>query len=121
MPNTLCEDGVTMAGPGDCVAKAGGGCGWEIIECPPSPDKESCGGFAGKLCPEGKSCVDDPSDDCDPAKGGADCMGICEEVHACGGIAGFRCPDGMNCVDDPNDSCDPKKGGADCMGVCRRQ
>lgn len=36
-----------------------------------------CGGIAGFLCPEGLECVDDPRDDCDPAHGGADCMGIC--------------------------------------------
>ncbi|WP_339133359.1 MAG: Kazal-type serine protease inhibitor domain-containing protein [Candidatus Electrothrix sp. GW3-4] len=37
-----------------------------------------CGGIAGLLCPEGMECVDDPSDDCDPAHGGADCLGICK-------------------------------------------
>lgn len=39
--------------------------------------KQRCGGIAGTACPTGKMCVDDPSDDCDPAKGGADCSGIC--------------------------------------------
>ena len=39
--------------------------------------KQMCGGIAAIPCPEGKSCVDDPSDTCDPAKGGADCSGIC--------------------------------------------
>lgn len=36
-----------------------------------------CGGIAGFPCPEGYTCVDDPSDDCDPTRGGADCGGIC--------------------------------------------
>ncbi|KAK2028647.1 hypothetical protein LX32DRAFT_639837 [Colletotrichum zoysiae] len=36
-----------------------------------------CGGFAGIPCPDGKFCADDPRDDCNPMKGGADCMGIC--------------------------------------------
>jgi hypothetical protein len=36
-----------------------------------------CGGFAGLSCPDGMSCVDDPNDDCDPDRGGADCIGIC--------------------------------------------
>lgn len=36
-----------------------------------------CGGFAGFQCPEGKTCVDNPNDGCDPKKGGADCSGIC--------------------------------------------
>jgi hypothetical protein len=37
-----------------------------------------CGGFAGIACAEGYVCVDDPSDDCDPNQGGADCGGICQ-------------------------------------------
>ena len=36
-----------------------------------------CGGIAGFLCPDGMKCIDDPSDDCDPTQGGADCPGIC--------------------------------------------
>lgn len=39
--------------------------------------KQMCGGIAAFPCPEGMKCVDDPSDNCDPAKGGADCAGIC--------------------------------------------
>ncbi|WP_119631046.1 Kazal-type serine protease inhibitor family protein [Methylocaldum marinum] len=38
----------------------------------------ACGGIAGLQCPDGQVCVDDPNDDCDPAKGGADCPGICK-------------------------------------------
>ncbi len=34
MPNYLCSDGVTMAGPGDCIQNAAGQCYWEIITCP---------------------------------------------------------------------------------------
>ena len=41
----------------------------------------TCGGIAGKACPGGGKCVDDPSDSCDPAKGGADCGGICTCVE----------------------------------------
>ncbi|RSL73850.1 hypothetical protein CEP54_000231 [Fusarium duplospermum] len=37
----------------------------------------SCGGFIGKKCPKGLWCYDDPTDDCDPENGGADCIGIC--------------------------------------------
>jgi hypothetical protein len=36
-----------------------------------------CGGFAGIACKDGKKCIDDPTDDCDPKNGGADCGGIC--------------------------------------------
>ena len=34
MPNYLCSDGETMAGPGDCNQNAAGQCYWEIITCP---------------------------------------------------------------------------------------
>jgi hypothetical protein len=39
--------------------------------------KQLCGGIAGIACPNNKVCVDDPSDDCNPAKGGSDCSGVC--------------------------------------------
>lgn len=94
-------------------------------------DPISCGGFAGLECPESLTCVDDPKDDCDPAQGGADCLGVCEaavtqpghgpkprDPIACGGFAGLECPHNLSCVDDPNDDCDPAQGGADCIGVC---
>jgi hypothetical protein len=80
-----------------------------------------CGGFAGIACPDGLECVDDPSDDCDPEHGGADCGGICvvpePRPPACGGIAARPCPKGLTCVDDPGDDCDPAIG-ADCGGIC---
>jgi hypothetical protein len=37
-----------------------------------------CGGIAGIKCPGAGQCVDDSSDDCDPANGGADCGGVCQ-------------------------------------------
>ncbi|MBN9133905.1 MAG: proteinase inhibitor [Nitrosospira multiformis] len=43
------------------------------------PEQQACAGIAGIRCPEGKTCVDDPSDDCDPKRGGADCPGICKD------------------------------------------
>jgi hypothetical protein len=36
-----------------------------------------CGGFAGFRCPGNLRCVDMPGDDCDPNRGGADCLGVC--------------------------------------------
>jgi len=77
-----------------------------------------CGGIRGLPCPDGLRCVDDPSDDCNPAKGGSDCIGICVEPQRCGGLLGLRCPKGLKCIDDPSDECDPKKGGFDCIGIC---
>ncbi len=39
---------------------------------------EFCGGIAGFACSDPtEQCVDNPSDGCDPAHGGADCGGIC--------------------------------------------
>jgi len=37
----------------------------------------TCGGLMGLPCPEGYVCLDDSSDSCDPATGGADCIGVC--------------------------------------------
>lgn len=37
-----------------------------------------CGGFGNIQCTDSSDqCIDDPDDDCDPKKGGADCGGIC--------------------------------------------
>jgi hypothetical protein len=41
----------------------------------------ACGGIAGIKCPDGQVCVDDPTDTCDPDKGGADCSGICANIR----------------------------------------
>src|SRR5688572_31877233 len=45
---------------------------------------------AGIPCPGSGRCVDDPSDDCDPKTGGADCGGMC--ICAAAGTCrpGFR-------------------------------
>jgi hypothetical protein len=80
-----------------------------------------CGGIAGLTCSSGKTCVDDPSDSCDPEAGGRDCGGVCinkATAKKCGGFAGVTCSTGSVCVDDPSDSCDPHTGGADCSGFC---
>jgi hypothetical protein len=55
-----------------------------------------CGGIAGFPCPDGQECVDDPSDDCDPANGGADCGGMC--VPAIDPCATVRCGAGTHCA-----------------------
>jgi hypothetical protein len=97
-------------------------CTPEISPCQP------CAGIAGLPCPPGRECIDDPTDDCDPGHGGADCGGLCvpapspcgagEDCLRCAGFLGLPCPDGYLCIDDPNDSCDPAGGGADCGGLC---
>lgn len=42
-----------------------------------SSARTMCGGIAAFPCDSGLTCVDDPSDSCDPLSGGADCGGIC--------------------------------------------
>jgi hypothetical protein len=64
---------------------------------PAQSDGRFCGGFAGIACPGAGSCVDDPSDDCDPERGGADCGGIC----ACSGAA-VSCLAGDQFDDSPD-------------------
>jgi hypothetical protein len=73
LPSWICADGSTGGPTGRCVRQPGGGCGWEIRDCP----AKLCGGIAGLRCPDGFDCVDDPRDDCDPQAGGADCGGVC--------------------------------------------
>lgn len=54
---------------------------WMIlaVACAGTPTAEltTCGGLAGVACDDGFTCLDDPSDDCDPSTGGADCGGLC--------------------------------------------
>jgi hypothetical protein len=116
------------------------GAHWDSTQCKCVTDQQMCGGIAGIRCPAGQKCVDDATDSCDPANGGADCPGVCVQCfdnvlcangyhwdqascgcvayQTCGGIAGIACPTGFNCVDNPNDNCDPAHGGADCGGIC---
>jgi hypothetical protein len=49
-----------------------------IAMCVKDVAEVRCGGIAGRPCPGGGTCADDPSDSCDPANGGADCGGICK-------------------------------------------
>jgi hypothetical protein len=109
----LCSDGSSACPHWECD---NGTCQINLGSCPPQP--QACGGIAGIQCPSGMICVDNPTDSCDPTKGGADCPGECVVKQFCGGIAAIQCPGGWNCIDDPTDSCDPNNGGADCGGIC---
>lgn len=99
--------------PGTVSFSNGCGCG-----CQPEP--MFCGGIAGIQCPTGLTCIDDPTDRCDPDCGGADCGGICVEVEGsqCDGFAGFQCETGLQCFDSKGDGCSLACGGADCGGIC---
>lgn len=68
-----CEDGWT------CIKNPyKPGCGPECDGLGVCVKDKMCGGFAGFACDvKGQVCVDDPRDDCDPKKGGADCGGLC--------------------------------------------
>lgn len=67
-----------------------------VIELRAKP-KTPCGGLLGLPCPEGQTCVDDPSDGCDPDNGGADCIGMCINGNGGGNGGGNAC----NHHDDP--------------------
>ena len=52
-----------------------------VVTCVPNPDRLFCGGLGAVACPGGGACVEDVTDDCDPAKGGRDCGGVCQCVQ----------------------------------------
>jgi hypothetical protein len=59
------------------------------VEAAGGPGGQPCGGFAGLECPgPNQICIDDPRDNCDPKKGGADCIGICRGAGGDGGTTG---------------------------------
>lgn len=60
-----------------CTAAAAGVSVEHEGECKKT-EPQACGGIAGIQCADGGICVDDPTDDCDPRQGGADCPGICK-------------------------------------------
>lgn len=66
----LCAPGTTCEVVGDDAV------------CTPIESAPFCGGIAAFECPGAGTCVDDPTDDCDPENGGADCGGVCE----CSGV-----------------------------------
>jgi hypothetical protein len=108
--DTTCEvvDGAPVCTPQTSLC--------DLVDCPPDRprceerDGEAvcvadaapapfCGGIAAFPCPGLGSCGDDPSDDCDPEQGGADCGGVC----ACNALA--LCVEG-NVFDPSPEVCD---------------
>jgi len=106
MPNYLCPDGVTMAGPGDCILQEDDQCGWEIVECPAE-------------CTVGET--KDAGDGCNTCECTEDGTWACTEmicpaceVDDCGpkpGIPNKLCADGKtmsgpgDCVEQKDGSC----------------
>jgi len=76
----------------------------KVCACvPDAPPQQTCGGFLGTPCPGAGKCVDDPTDDCDPNNGGADCGGICTCVENQLCVRGFHfdsSPQVCACVPD---------------------
>lgn len=62
----------------------------------PSHCYRNCGGIAALTCDPGYQCIDAPYDDCDPARGGADCPGICTPTPADCRTSG--CGSGSSCT-----------------------
>lgn len=103
---TSCDPATGLCSPGNkCAAvtcPTGTPCDPATGLCGPTPVR--CGGIAGLACPGMGKCADDPSDGCDPNKGGADCGGICSCVQtvACAKSAHFdNSPSVCQCVSTP--------------------
>jgi hypothetical protein len=133
--NPVCGcDGKTYGNP--CEAAAAGASIASKGECSP---RVFCGGIAGFPCPGAGMCVDDPSDECDPEQGGADCGGLCQcdviglcvdgyvwngspEVCGCEPVtnpcAAVLCLEGTSCeVINGEPVCVPQGGGQACGSV----
>jgi hypothetical protein len=115
MPNYLCPDGKTIAGPtGKCLEDKSGACGWEVIKCPTTPPKCDCGPLPAiaKVCPDGSvapppKCVDVDPKSASPVACKWEWPGCpvpppppppkCDAPGACGpglGMPNYLCPDG---------------------------
>ena len=107
-----CPDGTFACPQARCEA---GRCSNELPQCKPIPeDRVFCGGIAGIPCPGAGRCIDDPTDDCDPKAGGADCGGLC----VCKGPQ--PCKPGSRFEASPRVcACVPDSGGVPCgRNVC---
>jgi len=97
MPNRLCADGVTVAGPSDrCLANGDGSCRWEIIQC---PDPAACGSPA---CQSGLEwCA--LNGRCTPPACLSCCQfgRVCKTPADCGDPACVTCPGGATACSIP--------------------
>ncbi|KAJ9461157.1 hypothetical protein DIPPA_28913 [Diplonema papillatum] len=82
--------------------------------CPYCAGKSTCGGKLGACRSQGTVCKDDPSDKCDPMKGGKDCTGCCE-MNPC---FATDCKQGYTCTVNAAGWAECKQ---DCETTCGRR
>ena len=118
MPNYLCDDGVTMAGPGACELQADGSCGWGMTSCPYAPCQDkACGDACSACAPDDDECVETAEEKA------CNLDGVCEgsfDVSQCVATRLDPCDGkvcGEECVNSPND---PMNGTMSCddAGQC---
>ena len=103
MPNYICADGVTVAGPGDCEPQTGGACGWTIVSCPEDDD----------TCTPGESFEHaDGCNNCICGDSGLKAEAICTKI-ACGCSGPDDCTETYFC-DFGSDDCGAWGNG----GIC---
>ena len=95
VPNMLCDDGVTVAGPGDCERQGNGQCGWTMVECPDDPEPctpDECNGDQAADRAPVQACEDGSAPT--PAECTRDDNGVC------GWRGGGECPNEECTPDD---------------------
>ena len=110
-------DGETY--PNSCFAAAAGAAVSHTGAC--ASKAPFCGGIARTACPGLGTCVDNTSDACDPARGGADCGGtcVCAQNALCRVGTHFDTSPAV-CACVPNvDGCAPCPPGRICPMICQ--
>ena len=88
MPNYLCNDSLTVAGPGNCVMNENGECVWEIIYCP-----EEIGCSDPKACNYNPDAIPGNFDDNSCLYSEDSCILIVEDYcSCCSGPCDGLCP-----------------------------
>ena len=106
MPNYICDDEVTIAGPGACEVQEGGACGWTIVEC---PDPDAC--IPGESIEAGDGC-----NTCVCAPSGLISESLNCTKKACVCQTSKACHNGFYC-DFPNDDCGIWGGSGSCTAI----